>query len=374
MATNSLATSLYGTVKKIGSSQFTFDKYYNNRQEMEAAIAGNNTDGVYHGRYVLVTYGDRHSISNQVANTNTTITVGSKSYTMMLSAGWLANYNIDLQAYNNVYDNTVWQKIFEGNHEKYIMVASLNARSPGLTINKNYYSFSLVSGVETYYTKPSLTSTSVTERTNVKAEYPNPVWDETYSNDLVYHLDMPLPLRLHLNNIEYFKNGFSATTHFNYTPVADENVIRWEYVANPYPKITDADFKFNMPILGQAVSDVYDALYGVPLLKDENENLILDENGNPQATTGTRPFADEARGSLKEETWTALGQTEYKGLFYILSHIGLRGEHYYLSSDWGADKNTFGHIDNKPHVISNITVAETGTIGLWTIAAASQND
>lgn len=356
------ATSLYGTVKKIGSSQFTFDKYYNNRQEMEAAIAGNKTDGVYHSRYVLVTYGDRHSISDQIENTNTTITVGSKSYTMMLSAGWLANYNIDLQAYNNVYDNTVWQKIFEGNHEKYIMVASLNARSPGLTINKNYYSFSLVSGVETYYTKPSLTSTSITKRTNVKAEYPNPVWDETYSNDLVYHLDMPLPLRLHLNNVEYFKNGFSATTHYNYTPVENENVIRWEYVANPYPKITDADFKFNMPILGQAVSDVYDALYGVPT-----------SNGNP-VNGGTRPFADEARGSLKEETWTALGQTNYKGLFYILSHIGLRGEHYYLSSDWGADKNTFGHIDNKPHVISNITVATSDTIGLWTIAAASQND
>jgi len=31
---------------------------------MEAAIAGNKTDGVYHGRYVLVTYGDRHSISD----------------------------------------------------------------------------------------------------------------------------------------------------------------------------------------------------------------------------------------------------------------------------------------------------------------------
>jgi hypothetical protein len=31
-----MATSLYGTVKKIGSSQFTFDRIYSTRSEMEA--------------------------------------------------------------------------------------------------------------------------------------------------------------------------------------------------------------------------------------------------------------------------------------------------------------------------------------------------
>jgi len=174
---------------------------------------------------------------------------------------------------------------------------------------------------------------------------------------------MPLPLRLHLNNVEYFQEGFSPTTHFNYTPISGENIIRWEYVADPYPKITDADFKFNMPILGQAVSDVYDALYGVPT-----------SNGNP-VNGGLRPFANEARGHLKEETWTALGQTNYKGLFYILSHIGLRGgpdgqEHYYLSSDWEADSSTFGHIDHRPTKITAISV--NSTTGVWTFSIEAQ--
>jgi hypothetical protein len=62
-----MATSLYGTVKKIGSSQFTFDKIYTSRSAMEEALTtlDNNGkiigDGVYHSRYVLVSYGNEQN-------------------------------------------------------------------------------------------------------------------------------------------------------------------------------------------------------------------------------------------------------------------------------------------------------------------------
>lgn len=64
--------SLYGNVKKIGSSYFQFDRIYPNRKSMDYATdeEGNflldehghlipNNDGVYAGRYVLVDYGER---------------------------------------------------------------------------------------------------------------------------------------------------------------------------------------------------------------------------------------------------------------------------------------------------------------------------
>lgn len=362
-----MSTSLYGTVKKIGSSYFTFDRIYNSRDEMENVMT---TDGVYHGRYVLVTYGDEQLTNSTnggtiVLTNNTNVT---EHYSVSYTQAWLNNYNLDIQRYHNVYDKTVWQKIFDGGDEKYIMVASLNARAPGLTINEDYYSFNLPTNStgEIYYTKVGSNGTVTSAKR--KPSYPLPKWHETYSNELIYHLDMPMPLKVNLGKFEYFKNGFSATKHYTYTASTDaQNYIRWEHILknSNSTEVVAADFNFNIPRLGEVISDAYDALYGVPY------------NNGTEQNNANRPFtqlAQDNNSSLKQATKDALSQTNYQGLLYILSKIGLRGEHYYLSSDWGADKNTFGHIDNKPHVISNITVATTGTIGLWTIAAASQND
>lgn len=43
----------YGNIKNTSRTQFTFDKIYPNRREMDNAV---NTDGIYAGRYVLVEY------------------------------------------------------------------------------------------------------------------------------------------------------------------------------------------------------------------------------------------------------------------------------------------------------------------------------
>jgi hypothetical protein len=89
------------------------------------------------------------------------------------------------------------------------MVASLNARAPGLTINEDYYSFNLNTdntSSYTYYTKPEGSNTiTIHDGTNaanhgdkLSARYPLPRWHETLSNDLIYHLDMPMPLHIDL--------------------------------------------------------------------------------------------------------------------------------------------------------------------------------
>ena len=368
-----MATSLYGTVKKIGSSYFTFDQIYNNRKAMEDAMA---TDGIYHGRYVLVSYGDAYATNNLQANSSIIIDIPAtdntesvhNEYTTNLNEDWVRNYNIDLQYYNNVYDKTVWQKIFDGATEKYIMIASLLARAPGLTINEDYYSFNLDDDANgrDYYIKASSEGTVVTKK--AIATYPIPKWQETLSNDLIYHLDMPMPLHINLGNFNYAAEGFNPIYHTNLTPSTNnDNYIRWEHIlkANSSNEVIAADFNFNIPRLGETISDAYDALYGVPL--DENDEI----------TNGTRPFVTEAdAGNLKEATQEALSQTDYKGLLYILSHIGLRASdgHYLLSSDWSVPVHEFGHIDNKPEIINNISVATSGAnIGLWTLTVEQQS-
>lgn len=355
-----MSTSLYGTVKKIGSSYFTFDRIYNSRDEMENEMT---TDGVYHGRYVLITYGDEQLTNSTNGGTiiltnNTNV---SEQYSVSYNTAWLQNYNLDIQKYHNIYDKTVWQKIFDGGNEKYIMVASLNARAPGLTINEDYYSFELrdVQSGETgqeYYIKGQ--SNPVIK----VAKYPLPKWHETYSNELIYHLDMPMPLKVNLGRFEYFKNGFKATKHYTYTASTDDqNYIRWEHILknSNSTEVVAADFNFNIPRLGEAISDAYDALYGVPY------------NNGVEQNDANRPFiqlAQDNNSSLKQATKDALSQTNYQGLLYILSKIGLRGEHYYLSSDWTAAPSDFGHIDNKPHKITNIFADEV--TGVWTFSTA----
>ena len=46
----------YGKITNTSKTQFTFDKIYSNRVEMDTAISGDNNDGVAVGRYVLVDY------------------------------------------------------------------------------------------------------------------------------------------------------------------------------------------------------------------------------------------------------------------------------------------------------------------------------
>ena len=248
------------------------------------------------------------------------------------------------------------------------MVASLLARAPGLTINEDYYSFNLDDDVngKDYYIKASPEGTVVTKK--AIATYPIPKWQETLSNDLIYHLDMPMPLHINLGNFNYAAAGFNPIYHTNLTPSTNnDNFIRWEHIlkANSSNEVIAADFNFNIPRLGETISDAYDALYGVPL------------NENDEITNGTRPFVAEAdAGNLKEATQEALSQTDYKGLLYILSHIGLRASdgHYLLSSDWNVPVHEFGHIDNKPEIINNISVATSGAnIGLWTLTVEQQS-
>ena len=358
-----MSTSLYGTVKKINSSCFVFDKIYNTRAEMEA---NKTTDGVYHGRYVLVTYGDRYS--NVVASNPTVNAQGNiPSYILSdnvvytpsrfnIRQGWLDHYNTDVHAYSNQYDNTVWQKIYEGTSEKYIMVASLNARAPGLTINEDYYSFNLTSGSQTFYTKYKTaenTYSSVKTQNNKAASYPSPKWEETISNDLIYHLDMPMPLEVNLGSFNYGAKHFTPTTHYKITASTNaNNYVRWEHIlkeANSN-EVIGADFNFHVPRLGEVMGMAYDALYGVPYV-----NGVEQDNA--------------ARPTEPSQFTNALANTANVGIIGVLANLGLvegtgSSQTYKLHADWDATSSQFGHVENKPKKITNISVASSG---LWTL-------
>ncbi len=159
------------------------------------------------------------------------------------------------------------------------MVASLNARAPGLTINEDYYSFELENNEngETYYVKAE-NNNEITIK-NATPHYSSPKWNETLSNELIYHLDMPMPLRINLNYpLNYTQDGFNPSYHYNLNRndnFNDENnYIRWEHILEQGSdsRVLGADFNLNIPAIGQVMSDIYDSMYGIPV-DSNNEPL-----------------------------------------------------------------------------------------------------
>lgn len=175
----------YGNITNTARTQFQFDKIYPNRVAMERA---RTTDNIYLGRHVLIEYdtlgldgyievqvknnklyynpkgstsfitelklgdveiGDivyeTYSFNGTEAHTFYKITGEDKDskvlqYSSVISDNgnpYVANYNIDIMAYGagRGYDSTVWQKVYSGEQEKYVMIAELNTVVPTFDVS-----------------------------------------------------------------------------------------------------------------------------------------------------------------------------------------------------------------------------------------------
>lgn len=161
-------SSFYGNIKFNNQTPLIFDKIYPSRKAMEAEC---KTDGIFNGRYVLVSYGEiqyvpylkidhisQDTFDNNVAsgihyymidsrqpdgfvevtsyNSNIQLYIKTNYYSKDLDSTFAKNKSQDEEAYHHDYHNTVWQKIWTSTQsdkfieEKYIMVSHLNAETP----------------------------------------------------------------------------------------------------------------------------------------------------------------------------------------------------------------------------------------------------
>ena len=169
-------SSFYGNIKFNNQTPLIYDKIYTSRSQMEDEC---HSDGIFNGRYVLVSYGDirytpYHKIEpmNEVDFANAikagniyyiveTTTVDNVTtsrfietteykagqdyyirtvYSIDEASDFAKNKAIDEARYNHDYHSTVWQKIWTSTQdsdnieEKYIMVSHLNAETPKVTM------------------------------------------------------------------------------------------------------------------------------------------------------------------------------------------------------------------------------------------------
>lgn len=166
-------SSFYGNIKFNNQTPLVFDKIYPSRFEMERNC---HSDGIFHGRYILISYGDvRYTPYHKIgriteAEFNAHKADGTVLYVTATGEGAVDGFIIsntwyydneyyvktvyalddtsvfarnkrnDEINYHHEYHNTVWQKIWTSTQdsaeieEKYIMVSHLDAETPKLTM------------------------------------------------------------------------------------------------------------------------------------------------------------------------------------------------------------------------------------------------
>lgn len=273
------------------------------------------------------------------------------------------NANTDINTYHDTYDATVWQKIYttidDEPAEKYILVAELNAAVPRLEL-------SVISPKEI---------NAGTETWNEPAVLPQASTEDAYT------FQIPDTLHLDVGNMSddfYGKilvdnpatkylllESGSATQVVSTSGILAHDVMlstscNYMIWRNEYKTATGtyelAPDSYNGPIdgkkldtklyaFGQLISDLYDALYGVP-----------------SSGAGRRPFYTESLDDVL---------TNYdKGLIGILSSIATEakgdpsedlygrelqpGMYYYFTTKWcDALENPDNFIENIPEVIGS---------------------
>ena len=350
--------SFYGNIKRIGSQSFQFDRVYPNRKAMDDDCT---KDGVYPGRYVLVEYGERYTEQNGVR-------VQRDEYS--------SNYGDDLRNYGNVYDSTVWQKVYTrtwangsyANDEKYVMVAELNALAPKMTLEVTDTATLKKTQdneeeLELYYGEDNEALHGVGA-----IEFNPPYFDEIQDTELEYLLHMPKPLELEVNEaIDYHQEKFDI--YHSYTKEADgANFIGWK----PKPEsgvITDTDnggkkieadtpfskqeLNMYLPAFGDVLGALYDTLFGQAATNGGMRPYFIAQGLAEELITNPTAFTGDADISK-------ILANNSQGLAGVLKALftdsTLPGKvRYYLSSDWLAkntdDDSNIPGILNKPKVV-----------------------
>ena len=336
----------------------------------------NVNDGIYIGRYILISYGedeftkkenspneaqaqplfvitqnnnkqnnfdsttipdveteqyiDKHSIELSTQNLLSESVIATKS-----NEQFKLNLSIDLETYGNSYHNTVWMKVYRNGTEEYIMIAELNAKAPQL-------------GIEVI--NPAIKSYTATGET-----WQEPYFDLSKSTDLYYTLQMPKTLRyftkepnINLEGFDYITRNekLDEETEITNNLKSENNKIQWQYGqvnennneetfkpnSGDETKASAKQLQIELPALGQIASLLYDILFGIP--------------SNPG---GIRPGAkDNAAVELIQSVLEEDLGNPNNGLLLLLHGILKNGK---WQPDWQSNINDSGSILNKPKII-----------------------
>lgn len=351
--------SFYGNIKRVNSSPFVFDRYFPSRYDMEEKLKNTN-DGVYVGRFVLIRYDCDYiegttnlEFFNQWEDWKK-VKETSEEDILVEDPRYLKNWKKDLEEYGDTFNGTVWQKIYTtidgSSKEKYIMVAELNSDVPKMNLKITSPKI-LISENEEQWIKPKIGKDAYTSDTLV-ITMPDALHldvedfsGDYYGTKLLNPAKLPqdaLPDGVTLENAFSKDYNYIKWERYKYLKDDDGNILSTEASA-PGDNIDEKRLDMKLFGFGAAISQIYNALYGVP-----NEN-------DPE---GKRPFY----------TNKDIQTPDNKGLVGILTSIGAEakgdltqdtysrtmnnGMYYYFISKWGSpNEDPKKFIENIPDVV-----------------------
>lgn len=339
--------SFYGNVKYNQQNPFTFDKIYPNRKAMDDAVK-DGTDGIFINRYVLINYLMKIDEATEAISFEERYqSSGTNNPTILESSTFASNRSIDLEEYapgaqaknaavGGDYHLTVWMKIYVDNAEKYIQVGDLKADAPNFEVFSDAPSraarIDLVDSSELDYKvylpqpwKMAMENGDFNQAGFDKAlrnrvdNVNDSVSLEEISSGIKYPRTFYYPVTLvantYLPNRYYTKSGshyylatatYSAST--TYYALSSVTRINATSVGRPTTATNDTkNIKLTFPSVGNAISDVYDALYGLP-----NPDKLLGYTTTAISTSSTK-YANSTSGdnNIPVKLLTADGTSKY---------------------------------------------------------------
>lgn len=222
---------------------------------------------------------------------------------------YLFNYNEDMELYGagRGYDGTVWQKVFAEGKEKYVMVAELNSVVPTFkvtadapTMNPLPPHFDKQSNNVAYWlhVQPQwgmrvkqAEPLKDADQQVITDKDGNPIiysdtevtWVETPYDEVTNELKEPITTQVP-GNIYFNKAGLSKEVRtynqmddvVSIAPTGTSGYLYPGHTAEPKEANDIQEISIILPSIGNAISDAWDVVYGVPKAADNKRNLDID--------------------------------------------------------------------------------------------------
>lgn len=210
------------------------------------------------------------------------------------------NYVIDLGEYGpgRGYDGTVWQKVYSEGTEKYVMIAELNSIVPTFKVTADAPT---MTPLEPHFDKQSNNVTywlhwqpqwgmRVKEAPSIPGKDGNPVkysdtevtWINSVYNPVTHQVDETQETKA--GNIYFNKAGLSKEIRshnemedqVSVTPTGISGYKYQGHGVEPQEAEDIQEISIILPSIGNAISDAWDIVYGVPKNADNKRNLDID--------------------------------------------------------------------------------------------------
>lgn len=266
----------------------------------------------------------------QATGNSATITIEEEeieyaTFTQVTNSKYEANYKVDIDKYGpgRGYDGTVWQKVFADNAEKYVMIAELNSVVPTFKITADAPTmtplaphFDKQSNNVAYWlhwqpqwgmrVKEAPETGEVDKDGNpIRLSDEKVTWINSVYNEITHQVD-PVTNNDVDGNIFYNKAGLSREKRSYYqledsisvTPTGVSGYKYQDHGKDPAEAPDIQEISIILPSIGNAISEAWDVVYGVPKGTDNKRNLDI----NWDSLKGIRMIEDGATGYKYDAT------------------------------------------------------------------------